>query len=218
MKLKLVIEPCSISIKIAFGYTNKLIYCSLENELKTPDCRDISSIIAHGLHVIGKKSQDIEAIAVNVGPGRLTSVRSGVSFANGLAFSLNIPIYPFYSFELIGYEAWKKFSLPALCTLNSTDENAYLCLYDNASIKILKYGKLNCIVENALAGIDELVVAGDHINIVKQLFDNIIIHDSGIVSGKASTFFEIPYLNENRKLVDPAIAIPINDQSREFNE
>ena len=82
----------------------------------------------------------------------------------------------------------------------------------------MKYGRLDSFVKYVLGRIGEFVIAGDHIETIRQLFDNTTVHDSGIISGKASTFFEIPYLNENRKFVNYEIAIPITDQSREFNE
>lgn len=41
-----------------------------------------------------RKWQDMRGIIVNAGPGPFTSVRTGVSVANALAYSLKIPIYP----------------------------------------------------------------------------------------------------------------------------
>ena len=217
MKMKLVIEPCSADSKVSFGYDDEIIYCSSQDEIKRYDSRDISSLVAFGLNRINKKSQDIQGIAVSVGPGRLTSVRSGVSFANSLAFSLKIPTYPFYSFELIGYEAWKKFSLPILCTIQSTDENAYICLYKNNSIKKMRYGKLNRLLKEEMSEEHELVVTGDHIESIKELLSNTIIHDSGIVYGKSSIYFETPHSFE-KKTVSPERAIPVTEESKEFYE
>lgn len=39
-----------------------------------------------------RKFQDLEAIEVNTGPGSFTGLRVGVSVANALGFTLNIPV------------------------------------------------------------------------------------------------------------------------------
>lgn len=45
------------------------------------------------LRSIGKSVDDVDSIYVNRGPGSYTSLRVGLSIANGLAFSKDIPIY-----------------------------------------------------------------------------------------------------------------------------
>ena len=59
-----------------------------------------------------KKINDLSLIVVNAGPGGTNSVRSGVSFANSLGFSLKIPVSYYNSFEVIGRLAWQKFNTP----------------------------------------------------------------------------------------------------------
>jgi len=44
---------------------------------------------------------EIEGIIVNIGPGRFSGLRSGLSFAQGLSLAKNLPIYPITQFELM---------------------------------------------------------------------------------------------------------------------
>ena len=64
--------------------------------------------------------KDITAIAVSIGPGLFSSLRTGISFAKGFSFGIGIPI--------IG--------------INSLEAEAAACSYDNINLyPIIKVGK-----------------------------------------------------------------------------
>ena len=52
------------------------------------------------LNETGKSLSQLDFLAVSVGPGRFTGVRTAVNAARALAFSLNIPCYPFNSLRI----------------------------------------------------------------------------------------------------------------------
>jgi tRNA threonylcarbamoyl adenosine modification protein YeaZ len=53
----------------------------------------------------GARFEDIRLIAVDVGPGNLAAVRTALSYANALAFSLERPIYAVDSLRLLATQA-----------------------------------------------------------------------------------------------------------------
>ncbi len=58
------------------------------------------------------KPGDLLGICVFVGPGSFTGLRIGISFANGIAFALNIPIYETKTKKIINLDDPKKIALP----------------------------------------------------------------------------------------------------------
>ncbi len=49
------------------------------------------------------KRTDVDAICISSGPGSFTSLRIGMSYAKGLAMSLDIPIIPISTFDSLVY-------------------------------------------------------------------------------------------------------------------
>ena len=52
--------------------------------------------------------EDLNGIAVGVGPGRFTGVRTAVTTAKALSFSLKIPVYPVNSLKILAEEFYGK--------------------------------------------------------------------------------------------------------------
>lgn len=61
---------------------------------------------------LGMSVSDLVGICVFVGPGSFTGLRIGISFANALAFALNIPIYETKIKEELNSNNPKKIALP----------------------------------------------------------------------------------------------------------
>ncbi len=220
MALVLVIETSSRPFGVALGIDGNVLFDSSEpfDKSSLPDERDLALLVERGLQIIGKRTSQITAIAVNIGPGGLGSVRSGVSFANALALGLRIPVCPFTAFELMGFEAWKKNRLPVLCTARAAKGSAYLGLYDQGAVTAMKFGALEEITSELTAGLGEFTVAGAYRSSVQELLPDSKIHDSGIRVGQARTFMEMAYPIAERGKRFPHIAIPINEQSEMLDE
>ncbi|MEI7792215.1 MAG: tRNA (adenosine(37)-N6)-threonylcarbamoyltransferase complex dimerization subunit type 1 TsaB [Candidatus Berkelbacteria bacterium] len=66
--------------------------------------------------IVGEKLHSIRGIVVCIGPGSYTGVRVGVTIANSMAFSLNIPILGYKIGECINFIGLKEgsFGAPAI--------------------------------------------------------------------------------------------------------
>nr|VFJ58334.1 MAG: Glycoprotease family protein [Candidatus Kentron sp. DK] len=122
--------------------------------------RQLSDQVAEGLGALGAGAADIGAITINVGPGGLSAIRAGVAFANALAFSRSIPIYPFNHFEIIARQALDAGDLPTVCAVPAAGEEAYLGLVRGGRVEFVGFGPLPALVEALGAGREKIAVAG----------------------------------------------------------
>lgn len=217
MTLVLVIETSSSPFGVVFGKNKNVLFNSVDDSFLR-GTRDLSFLVERGLDAIKGRVNDIGAIAVNIGPGGLSSVRSGVSFANAFAFGLKIPVYPFTSFELIGFDAWRKFQLPVLCTAKATKGKAYAGLYDKGAVTVMRFGLLEKISKEMTSELDEFVIAGPHRKAIRELIPDSKSHDSGIQSAKAKTVIDMIFPVASRGKQFTCGVTPINEQSKVFNE
>lgn len=217
MNLVLIIDTSVGFTNIVFGSEGRVIY-DHRDESRPQDDRDISVLVEHGLNSIGQGLDNIKILAVNIGPGGLTAVRVGVSFASGLAYGLKVPVCPFTSFELIGFEAWKKYQLPVLCIAKGTTGRTCAGLYNEGSVSAMKFGSLEEIVIELASDLTELSVAGFHRDLVQRLLTQSKVHDSMIQVGRASTILEIEPPVTDRKIIYPNIVSPLYTLSEVFHE
>ncbi len=53
--------------------------------------------------------QDLDALAIGIGPGSFTGIRIGVGVAQGLAYGAQLPVYTRASLDILAYQAATKF-------------------------------------------------------------------------------------------------------------
>ena len=78
--------------------------------------RELSATLSKKFNGILKnsnlKTSDLTSICVFVGPGSFTGLRIGLSFANGLAYALSIPIYETKVKDLIDLSEPREIAVP----------------------------------------------------------------------------------------------------------
>ncbi|MEO6190303.1 MAG: tRNA (adenosine(37)-N6)-threonylcarbamoyltransferase complex dimerization subunit type 1 TsaB [Saprospiraceae bacterium] len=90
MSLILHLECSNLKYSVALSEGIKLL-CFEESNERNP-IRDLIGMIRSLFHQSNSNLSDCKAISIDIGPGSYTSLRSGLSIAKGLAFSLTIPI------------------------------------------------------------------------------------------------------------------------------
>ena len=100
----LAIDTANDSISVAL-LKNKDV---LSHDFQIMDRGQGEALIPMIQSVLGKASFDIQnlnRVAVSVGPGSFTGVRIGLSAARGIGLALQIPVYGVTSFEVAAYQS-----------------------------------------------------------------------------------------------------------------
>jgi len=95
----------------------------------------------------------VEALIINIGPGRFSGLRSGIAFAQGIARAKSIKIHAVNQFELL---ASQRSELEFTIALDARKNEAY--------IQSFKNGKANSAIS---------IVAQSSLNDIIQLYGNI---------------------------------------------
>jgi tRNA threonylcarbamoyladenosine biosynthesis protein TsaB len=77
----------------------------LLKEVLLQDRDQLASTIAQLLAECGKRVEEINAIAIGIGPGSFTGLRVGLAYAKGMARALSIPIWPVSSLQILASNA-----------------------------------------------------------------------------------------------------------------
>ena len=66
---------------------------------KNDTAKSLPILVEHALKKTKNSFQDLDAIAISMGPGSFTGLRVGLSYAKGLSLALDIPIIPISTFD-----------------------------------------------------------------------------------------------------------------------
>ena len=76
--------------------------------------------------------KELDAIAVNIGPGGFTGIRSGLSLAKGLAMSCSLPIVPIPLFDAIADKYSRNFNDSFVIAMHAYGEKFFMQEYNSA--------------------------------------------------------------------------------------
>lgn len=102
---------------------------------------------------------DLDRLAVDVGPGNLGSVRSGVAYVNGLAFALGRGVAALDTLDLLARASLRRGDA-VLCLRTAGGGAVYAGLFLPDGTVARRVGLLSDVVPALAAGLPHLVVAG----------------------------------------------------------
>lgn len=108
----------------------------------------------------GVRIADIDYWAVDVGPGRLGSTRSGVSFVNGLGFSTGKPKIALRYLDMIGLDAASATGLPVACIVHSSNGYGFYAEYRHGALGAVAYGPLERLHATSAIASEAHCIAG----------------------------------------------------------
>jgi tRNA threonylcarbamoyladenosine biosynthesis protein TsaB len=211
MSLLLAVETSGARYGLALGEAGVVRF---ELTRGPDESRELGAMLAQGLAAVGASPADIDAVAVDIGPGSLGSLRDGVSFANGLAYALGRPVYAFTSFELVGAAAHRRTGLPVLCARRANEGLAYAGWYDGARVTVMRHGPLQEIAPRVV-GAGRCAVAGSFRDLAPP---GVVCVDSGVEAPEARTMIELGVAG--RAAADPLArpAFPLTESAGVFRD
>lgn len=216
MRLVLALEASSRTYAVAAG-DEEVPRVLRESHRDDPAFAGLGDLVAQTLAAAGGTFSDIEAIAVDVGPGGLSSIRAAVAYANGLAFSLGVRVFPVTSLELMALAALGARSGPLLCLKRGTGANTYGALFVNGEVTEMRYGPAGSIVPDLAAGLAEVHVAGASADEVAGLLPGTTVRDTGIANADVTVLYQAA----RAALADPERLVPaataVNEGSLMFH-
>lgn len=216
-RLVLGIESTAMPYGVTIMEAEKIIFNTLDHE-ELRQIKDVPELVRKALDATGRQARDLSAIFVNQGPGGTSSVRSGISFANSLAYSLKIPVAAVNAFELMGKAAAARFNCPVLITIKSIRGTAYGGWFAEGQLQKTLYGPFQEVVEKLADTTTEFAVAGAHRAKIVALYPQRKIHDSGRKFGLVNDLVGfLPELDQ-RLMHFPKYALPLTEQSELFKE
>lgn len=101
MAVILCIETATTNCSVALAVDGKTVALKEKNTSKYSHAEKLHVFIDHIFKESGILREEIDAIAVSIGPGSYTGLRIGVSAAKGLAFSMDIPVIALNTLEIL---------------------------------------------------------------------------------------------------------------------
>lgn len=218
MTLVVALDTSSRTYAVAVGTGDRPAAERRSSRRDDPAFAGLGALTAQALSDAGATFSDIAAIGVDVGPGGLSSIRAAVAYANGLAFSLGVKVFPVSSLELMAIAAQRAHRDPVLCLKRGQAGNVYAGLYVNGENTELRYGPPASVVPAVVGSLDTICLAGALASAeVAELLPGVTIIDTGIVDANVTVLYEAARaaLANPERLV--STAVPLNEASRVFH-
>ena len=218
MRLVLAIEASSRTYAVAVG-AGELPGAQRASRRDAPAFAGVGDLVAQTLAAHDATFSDIEAIAVDIGPGGLSSIRAAVAYANGLAFSLGVKVFPISSLELMAIAARRVHQGPLLGLKRGVGGNTYAGLFINGEVAELRHGPAGAIVPEIAANLEGVGVAGVPADDVAGLLPGAAVTDTGIADADVVVLYQAA---RAAMADDPARLVPlasaINEGSLIFHQ
>lgn len=174
----MALDTASPAVGIALSDGGAPVATTLRRD--DPAYRGLAVFVIETLGGSGWKVADVERIVVNAGPGYLSSVRTGVAYANALGFSLGVPVGSVDALALLAAEAGGSTGLPVLALRHAGAGRVYAGLHAPGREPVRRLGPLADVVAELAAGVPALVVAGSLHGSVAALLPGVEVRDPGV--------------------------------------
>jgi len=130
MKSLLAIDTSTENCSVALVHDGKLTTRDIESPRE--HSQKLLPFVEEVLDSAGVSLGNLDGLVVGAGPGSFTGVRIGVSMAQGLAFSADLPVYPVCSLQALAQQAIRKNDVAGVVAcIDARMGEVYYALYAN---------------------------------------------------------------------------------------
>ena len=130
MKSLLAIDTSTENCSVALVHDGKLTTRDIESPRE--HSQKLLPFVEEVLDRAGVSLAELDGLVVGAGPGSFTGVRIGVSMAQGLAFSADLPVYPVCSLQALAQQAIRKNDVAGVVAcIDARMGEVYYALYAN---------------------------------------------------------------------------------------
>jgi tRNA threonylcarbamoyladenosine biosynthesis protein TsaB len=217
MRLVLALEASSMTYMVAAG-AEEHPGVQRTAHRNDPAFTGFGALVAETLTAAGATFGDVGTIALDVGPGGLSSIRAAVAYANGLAFSLGVKIFPVSSLELMAIAARPAYPGAVLSLKRAHGGNIYAGLFIDGKGMEMRHGPAVVVVPEIVANLNAVGVAGSSRDDVDGLLPGVTVTDTGIAEADVTVLYQAA----RAALADPDQLVPVatalNEASRIFHQ
>lgn len=214
MTLTLAIETSTVNYGVALCSDRGVIaHQTLRHD--DPAFTGLGGLAASVLDSAGHVFRNLDTLTVDTGPGNLGSVRVGVAYVNGLAFSLDRPIFAVDCLTLLAHDARTSPDQTVLCLRNAGSGNVYAGLFQSGERPVWRHGPLGRVVPELAGGLPEVLVAGSFRADARDALTGVAVKDTGIEHPSVLTLCQLLAEEGDRSPV--TVASPLNDSSPLFH-
>jgi len=147
--------------------------------LKNPDQKDHAAWLHPAINELFRETgilpNELNAIAVSIGPGSYTGLRVGLASAKGFCFALNIPLITINTLTLLAYAVKEEATDLVVPMIDARRMEVYTAVFDreirekiSTHTMILAPGSFSSLLES-----NKIIFCGDGIQKAKSLLTNL---------------------------------------------
>jgi tRNA threonylcarbamoyl adenosine modification protein YeaZ len=206
--LTLAVETSSIAYGVALADGSRLIAeCTRTRDAEHPG---IGAAVAELLAEEGIGFGDVARLAVDIGPGQLGNVRTGVAYVNGLAYALGIRIAAVDVLTLLARQVGRGTDAPVLCVRHAGGGDVFMGLFLPGGRVSRLFGPMATAVPELAGELPRVVLAGSAQEKVAVLLPDVEVVASGVVAPSVRELVAVAAAQDAD--LDGVVATPVTER------